>query len=281
MTGADPKVEAVDDLRRQIARLERASPLGAKAGTERRGVRLGYPQIEARFEGGRLPFGVHEAAARSAAEAPQALGFGLMLMATVLRQDPRGVGLIIQTAMTAGESGVIYGPGLSALGLEPARVALVRVRNEVDAFRVIDDALRSGALTALVAELWSGEGVDLSLTRRFNLSAEAHGVLAVLAMREPAPQSAVLTRWQVGAAVSSAEIARAAGQGAQRGRRPRLGRPALQLSLTRNRRGAARGPRLGEWCVEWDGETCSFRASEALSAPVAGQVADRSDAAVA
>ena len=277
MTGADPKVEAVDDLRRQIARLERASPLGAKAGTERRGVRLGYPQIEARFEGGRLPFGVHEAAARTAAEAPQAFGFGLMLMATVLRQDPRGVGLIIQTALTAGESGAVYGPGLSALGLEPERLALVRVRNEVDAFRVIDDALRSGALTTLVAELWSGEGVDLSLTRRFNLSAEAHGVLAVLAMREPAPQSAVLTRWRVGAAVSAAEIVRAA----QRGRRPRLGRPALQLSLTRNRRGAARGPRLGEWCVEWDGETCSFRASEALSAPVAGQVADRSDAAVA
>ena len=277
MTGADPRVEAVDDLRRQIARLERASPLGAKAVTERRGVALGHPEIEARFEGGRLPFGVHEAAARSAAEAPQAFGFGLMLMATVLKQDPRGVGLIIQTAMTAGESGAVYGPGLSALGLEPARVALVRVRNEIDAFRVIDDALRSGALTALVAELWSGEGVDLSLTRRFNLSAEAHGVLAVLAMREPAPQSAVLTRWRVGAAVSSAEIVR----GVQRGRRPRLGRPALQLALTRNRRGAARGPRLGEWCVEWDGESCSFRAPEALSAPVAGQVAYRPDAAVA
>ena len=139
----------------------------------------------------------------------------------------------------------------------------------------------SGALTALVAELWSGEGVDLSLTRRFNLSAEAHGVLAVLAMREPAPQSAALTRWRVGAAVSAAEIARTVGQGVQRGRRPRLGRPALHLALTRNRRGAARGPRLGEWCVEWDGETSSFRAAEALFAPVAGQVADRPDAAVA
>ena len=275
--GTDPKLEAVEDLRRRIARLERAPPLEGKAVSEGRGARLGHPEIAARFEGGRLPFGVHEAAARSAADAPQAFAFGLMLMATVLRQDPRGVGLIIQTAMTAGESGTVYGPGLSALGLEPARVALVRVRNEVDAFRVIDDALRSGALTALVAELWSGEGVDLSLTRRFNQSAEAHGVLAVLAMREPAPQSAVLTRWRVGAAVSAAEIAR----GVQRGRRPRLGRPALHLSLTRNRRGAARGPRLGEWCVEWDGETSSFRAPEALSAPVAGQVADRPDAAVA
>jgi len=276
--GQDLKQEAVEDLRRRIARLERAPPPpSSKAAPERGGVRLGHEEIGARFEGGRLPFGVHEVAARSAAEAPQAFGFGLMLMAAALRQDARGVGLIIQTAMTAGESGGVYGPGLSALGLEPARVALVRVRNEIDAFRVIDDALRSGALTALVAELWSGAEIDLSLTRRFNLSAESHGVLAILALREPAPQSAVLTRWRVGAAVSSAEIARAA----LRGRRPRLGRPALELALTRNRRGAARGPRLGEWCVEWDGETSSFRAPEALCASVAGQTADRPDAAVA
>lgn len=288
MVGAGAAAEQREQLRRTITQMERSVSLsgGAQAGLVSRGVALGHPQIDARFQGGLMPFGVHEAAAVSEGEAggeamlapTQAVAFSLMIMARVLAARPEALGLIVQPQGPAGENGALYGPGLAALGLAPERVALVRVRNAAEALRVVDEALRCGAAAAVAAEIWADDRLDLSLTRRFNISAQAHDVMAVLVTREQSGTSAAMTRWTVGSAVSAGEIARARRRGL---RRPHLGRPALDLALTRNRRGAEGGWPLGRWTVEWDGETRLFRAPEALSAPVAGPAFHRPDAAVA
>ncbi len=296
MLSADAAAQDWERLKRKVVQMERGEALSIEKGLVvepgpagavcPRGVALGHALIDARFQGGVLPFGVHEAAALSmeadggaARLAPtQAVGFSLMIMARVLAARPEGRGLIVQPAGPEGENGALYGPGLAALGLSPDRVALVRVRNGAEALRVVDEALRSGAAAAVAAEIWADERLDLSLTRRFNMSAQLHDVMAVLVTRQQSGTSAAMTRWTVGAATSSAEIARARRRGL---RRPCLGRPALDLALTRNRRGAEGGWPLGQWTVEWDGETRLFRAPEALSAPVAGAAFHRPDAAVA
>ena len=304
MTGAIRATEELEDLRRQIARLERgvrssSGVSGLSPSADRDGVPLGYAGIDARFQGGGAPFGVHEVSALAGAEASPALGFSLMMMARTLARAPAGMGLIIQPSAAAAENGALYGPGLAALGLPPGRLALVRVRSADQVLRVADEALRCGAVAAIVAEIWDERPVDLSLTRRFNMSAQEHDVMTFLVTRQPSGTSAAMTRWIVGAAASEGEITRARQRGL---RRPRLGRPALQLALTRNRRGSASGWPLGEWQVEWDGEQCCFKAPDrradagrpewrgggvagspgaAVPAPVAGPAGDRPDKAVA
>jgi protein ImuA len=274
----------LEDLKRQITRLERGGVVGAPAVVAARGVALGHPSIDAKFQGGVLPFGVHEAAAMSGTEAAPAMGFALMLMARTLSLRPGGLGLIIQVRAAAGEHGALYGPGLAALGLDPARLALVRTRNADEALKVVDEALRCGAAAAITAEVWDEEKLDLSMTRRFNLSAQAHDVMAFLVTREQVGTSSALTRWSVGAGLSQGQMERARRRGL---RRALIGRPALHLALTRNRRGADGGWPLGEWDVEWDGEQRIFSQPERfegqfqqprlppLSASVAGPAGHR------
>ncbi len=295
MTGAAVATEEFERLRRQITRMERgvvagggARGLAAVGDVSSGGVSFGHPQVDARFQDGVLPFGVHEVAAQSGAEASPALGFCLMITARTLAQNPRGMGLIIQPSGPAGENGDLYGPGLAALGLPLSRLALVRVRTPAEALRVMDEALRCGAAATVVAEVWDDSQVDLSLTKRFNISSQAQGLMAFLVTREQSGTSAALSRWVVGAATSEGEVESARRRGI---RRPRLGRPALDLTLTRNRRGAPGGWPLGQWKVEWDGDGCCFHApgcgaahlgpAETLPASLAGPAFDRPDTAVA
>ena len=294
MTGARPATEDLERLRRQIARMDRGNISGSRAAdgadasVVQGGISLGCPQVDARFQGGVLPFGVHEVATQSGADASPALGFCLMMAARTLAENPRGMGLIIQPAGPAGENGSLYGPGLTALGLPLSRLALVRVRTSADALRVVDEALRCGAAAVVIAEIWEDLRVDLSLTRRFNKYAQDNDLMTFLVMKKQSETSAALTRWVVGAATSDAEIENARRRGS---RRPKLGLPALNLVLTRNRRGAPGGCPLGQWKVEWDGDGCCFYSpgqrasasptSEAIPASVAGQAFDRPNAAVA
>jgi protein ImuA len=167
----------------------------------------------------------------------------------------------VQAREAAAETGLVYAPGLQALGLDPDRVGLVEVRTEAEALRVVDEALRSGAVAAVLAELGHAPRLDLSVTRRFNLSARRTKALALMLTRDLDATSAALTRWRVAPASS-------------RDRRRRLGRPAFRLSLNRNRLGPT-----GEWILEWDRDDRLFRPAPPLSAPLARPAVDRPDAA--
>jgi protein ImuA len=189
------------------------------------------------------------------------MGFAALLAIRTLAQRPGSRALLVQCADAAREGGAPYGPGLLALGLDPDRIGLAQVRTAADALRVVDEALRSGAVAAVVADLDHAPQLDLSVTRRFNLSAAPAGALAVMVTRNLSATSAALTRWRVAPAVS-------------RGRRRRLGAPAFQLSLTRNRMGP-----VGDWTLEWDLDDRLFRSVPPLSAPVARPAVDRPDPA--
>jgi endonuclease-3 len=232
------------DARRALkAQLKLMSGGEARVAAPSDAVSLGWPEIDAAFSVGGLAAGVHQAAGTRAAP----LGFGAAVMIRALAREPARRGLVVQTRSALVENGRLYPPGLQALGLDPDRLAVAEARDEAEALRVVDEALRSRAVAAVLADLGDAQRLDLTATRRFNLSAEGAKALALIVSRDLAGTSAALTRWRVTAAPS-------------RTVHQRLGRPTFQLHLVRNRLGP-----VGEWNLEWDRDEQAFRP---LSLPV-------------
>ena len=92
-----------------------------------------------------------------------------------------------------------YGPGLAALGLEPARLTLARCRNSKEMLWVMEEGLRSTAPVIVIAE--PKADIGLVESRRLQLAAEVGSTLGLI-LRENdrsgrlAP-SALASRWQV------------------------------------------------------------------------------------
>ncbi len=143
----------------------------------------------------------------------------------------------------------MYGPGLHALGIDPGRLILVQVHDGAEVLRLLNEALRVRAPDVVVGDLWDDEALtDLSVTRRFNLAAAKARMLVFLTTPDLSATSAALTRWRVASAPSSV---------LSFAPRRRLGAPALNVELVRNRHG-----RTGRWILEWSSHDRSFRSAD-------------------
>ncbi|MDO1558664.1 hypothetical protein Q0812_04380 [Brevundimonas sp. 2R-24] len=201
--------------------------------------------------------GLHEVFAASSAQAVSANGFGLSL---ALRAAPPPLVWVLEDRALS-EVGAPYGAGLHEWGLEPSDLVLVRVRSAQALLAAGEEALKSGAVGAVLMSGW-GEGRAWSLTagRRLALAAEAGAATALLIRSGAKPRpSAADTRWSVEAAPSAALEARAPG------------RPAFRAVLLRSRK----GPAGGEWIMEWDREARSFVEPAAASGRVVPVSGDR------
>ena len=223
----------------------RGVDLGAELKPAATGPKLstGCVELDAAFDGGGLlAGGAHEVSAAEVGDACAAAVFALGLAVRRLQRTPGRRALFVQAAQAGSEQGLLYGPGLHALGLDPDRWLFVTARDDAGVLRVVDEATRSGAPAAVVAELSTPERLDLKTTRRFNLAGQRGGTTALLLTPRPAATSAALSRWRVASA---------------RSRGPAddlLGAPTLRLDLTRNRHG-----RLGAWTVEWNPDDRLFQ----------------------
>ena len=179
--------------------------------------------------------------------------------------------------MAAHEIGLPYGKGLEALGLDPARLVLVRTRNGAESLWAMEEALKSRA-AAIVAESWvAPRAYDLSASRRLLLAARRGGGLGLLLLLRACGEAARLTS----AAQLRFEIAappppeRTPGQ-----RLPPPGPPAWRLRIAKARAGL---PGLGEvdplaWRdISFDPEKAVFH--HAFSERVPAPPADRPDLA--
>ncbi len=99
----------------------------------------------------------------------------------------------------------LYGPGLAALGLDPARLVLVRARRDADILWVMEEGLRATGVAAVVGEVGTFPAVA---SRRLQLAAERSGVTAFVlrrwrdgseAARERSLPNAAATRWRIAA----------------------------------------------------------------------------------
>ncbi len=236
------------------ALLETLRRVGADARPAAR-TALGVAAIDDALGGGLKLGALHEVYAAAGHEAA-ATGFTLSLALRAAAGRPI---LWVRQDMLEVETGRIHAPGLVEMGLLPSRVVLVRGHDADDVLRAGEDAARCAGLGAVLIAPWAAPArLDLTASRRLVLAAAASGV-TVLMLRcaaEPMP-SAAETRWRVTAAPSQRLDADAPGM------------PAFDVTLLRQRGGAA-----GQsWLVEWNRDRLSFCARDArraapLSRPV-------------
>ena len=224
-TTRDPRV--LDDLRQQIALLERASRV------HRSTLPFGIASIDAGLPGGGLALGaLHEAygagpeLAHTAAAALFAAGVLARLHGPVLwclsRRD-------------------LFAPALAGAGLHPDRVLYAEAGDEAAVLAIAEEGLRHRGLAGVVAEVTR---LGLTRSRRLQLAAEGSGVVALVLRRwrrsdqPPAESTVAMTRWQVTALPSTPLKA---GQ-------PGVGRSRWRLELVRCRGGEAPQTWIMEAC---------------------------------
>ena len=148
-------------------------------------------------------------------------------------------------ARTAREAGGLYGPGLAALGIDPAQVLLVEGATIADTLWAMEESLGSGAAAIVVGCL---DAVALTPARRLALAAQAHrtpGLLVTAARSAVTP--ATFARWRIAGCPSAPHPFDSAAPGA----------PRFVMTLERCRGTAADVAPLSR-TVEWTHEAYRF-----------------------
>lgn len=131
-----------------------------------------------------------EALPARAPDAPATAAFALALALRALALR-RGALVWIVEERGAGEYGLPYGRGLMAAGVDLARLALVRARNPGEALWALEEALRSPACAAAVAESFiPARRYGLAESRRLLLAARRGGGLGLLLAQGAAGEAA-------------------------------------------------------------------------------------------
>jgi protein ImuA len=212
---------------------------------------FGVERADAWLQGGLKGDGCHEYYADGAGNLASALSVALLMGARVSESKSSPLIWLCQKSTISP-----YGPGLAALGLDPAAITLLSLADERALLRAAHDAVRSGAAGTVMLELAGRQPLlDLTATRRLVLAAAETGTMVqiVRADAEPGP-SVAHTRWQVASAPSRPLEADAPGH------------PAFDLLLLRHR-----GGRDGlHMILEWNRDSASFRERDAADAGAAG-----------
>lgn len=179
------KKKVIQELQERILVLE-----GFKARVGSYGsVQLDLGPMNSAFPKGEFPFGaVHEFSSPTAASATATNGFIAGLLSVLMREGAPCLWV------SAGRR--IYPPGLLAFGLAPDQVIFVDVKKDKDVLWVMEQGLKCGALSAVVAEL---QEVNFSESQRLQLAVEHSRVTGFLHRRRPVRHHALacVARWKV------------------------------------------------------------------------------------
>ena len=211
--------------------------LGPVLGESRRLMHcsLGHADADTVLHGGLVRGALHEIFARDAS----ASGFAICA-AQCMNAGKRM--LWIAQDFSAIEHGTLSPSGLAELGIDPARLLLLRAANAEDALRAGVDALSCNSLGGVIVELIGNPKVlDLVASRRLVLAAQNRNVTAFLLRHDAASEpSAAQTRWQIRSLPSAATHD--------------WGTPRFEAALVRNRQGET-----GHWVMEWSCDDGVFR----------------------
>ncbi|MBI1261913.1 MAG: hypothetical protein GC184_09325 [Rhizobiales bacterium] len=240
------KADQIAELRRQMTVFGMAADSGQNGKDKAQTVDLGLPRM-----GVMLPAlacgALHEVQAADYRDMSASIGFAMALAVCCGRRFSSAPILWCESARPPFDMGHLYGPGLAAFGLDPARLILVAPASAVDLLWTMEEALRLGAFAAVFGEI-DGRlpALSLTATRRLQLAAEAGGRPAfLLTGHATGGTSAAATRWDVAAAPSSVDSGASALVGRARWR--------LRLKKCRNALAGAGADMIDrDICVEWD-----------------------------
>jgi len=257
------------DLRDAVARIEKfRAPALATRGRAPLSV---APAIDAAL-GGLAADSLHEIIPASAADGAAAMGFALALAARFCAGSERASALLAGEDFHAIEAGALYGPGLAAFGLDPARIVIVRAPDARALLWTLEEALKSGAPAVVVGEIGrAARHYDLKASRRLLLAARAGFAPALIVHAfGGAHSSAAETRFEIAAAPT----VRPEGP-ASAGGHPLPGAPAFAARILK-----ARGPRALDdsriFRLHWRADERRF--DDEVSEPVAAAPAGGSRA---
>jgi protein ImuA len=227
-------------LRQAIARIERKQ-------SDRPGS-IGVPEIHDHLPGDGLAAGVlHEVMAEAYSDRPSAFGFACALIVGALRARP-GPAMLVMSARALSDHGRPHAHGLRQLGIDLKRLVLIETRNDKDAHWALEETLRSQARPSIVSAAVGGT-LDLTVSRRLNLAAAAHGTpLVIVRPSNASGTTAAATRWRIRSTAGTAD---------------RFG--ALDKSTWHARLERCRNGRPGEWLIEWTDVAHCFRLAQSLA----------------
>ncbi|TCJ13574.1 Error-prone repair protein ImuA [Flaviaesturariibacter flavus] len=231
------KAEIFDRLRKEMLQLQ-----GFRAPLAAGGDPLGLGRINSAFPNGVFPqAAVHEFVCAAPEEGAATSAFITGLLSGIMKEGG--------AVLWAGTGRRVYPPALRAFGVRPERVLFLDLKKEKDVCWALGEALRCGALSAVVGEL---KDLDFTGSRRFQLAIESSGVPCFLLRRNArAAATTAVARWRVAPLQSVPE------EGL-----PGIGHPRWRVQLLKARNG-----RPGSWDVEWRGG--AFREVLQQVAPVA------------
>jgi hypothetical protein len=196
-TGSNRVMNTLDALRMQVRLLE-----GHHLETPGSGRVLPFAdgRLNAPFPGGGLQLGaLHEFRpdGMEAELAPAVTAFTATVAAGILKSRE---GFMLWASSRAD----CYPPGLRRFGLDPARIVWIDCRKDAEVLGVMEEALHSQALAAVLGEAGA---LSLKTARRLDAAARQSGATALL-LRRPlskpsqasaGPSGAAATRWRVSA----------------------------------------------------------------------------------
>lgn len=115
-------------------------------------------------------------------DAPAATAFALAMALRARAARGGGALIVVIDEMSVREYGLPYGRGLAGAGVDLSSFALVRARRPGEALWAMEEALKSPACAAVVAEAFlSSRLYGLSASRRLLLAARRGGALGLIA----------------------------------------------------------------------------------------------------
>jgi protein ImuA len=215
------KADIATALQSDILRLQGFKRLSNSAAD----VGLG-PMREA-FPNASFPVGcVHEFLSSRAEDASATNGFIAGLLAALMNSHG--------TALWISSSRKLFPPALKSFGIQPERFIFIDLQKEKDVLWAMDEALKCGALTAVIGEL---RDISFTESRRLQLAVEQSNVTGFIlrhTLRKP-ETTACVSRWKITSlpSISFEDL-------------PGIGFPQWKVELLRMRNG-----KTGSWNIQW------------------------------
>ena len=222
MEEAANKSDIIEKLKKDILLMQ-----GFSAVLDHERPDIGLEPMEKAFPNHIFPTAaVHEFVSADATARAATTGFMAALISHLMKTEG--------SCLWVGTQRKLFPPGLKAFGISPDRVIFIDLQRERDVIWAIEESLKCGALTAVIAEL---KEISLTESRRLQLAVEKSRVTGFLHRCNPQKTNhiACVSRWQIRPIASDLE-----------GGVPGVGYPRWDVELQKIRNG-----KPGSWQLEW------------------------------